>query len=187
MPGDDGLDRLRTLVERLSDRADIAACIYRYTRGVDRMDADLILSAFHSDAVYVYSVHGTMSPQEFVDQYRVNQVDRLTSQHWVSNLTVDVDNDVAHCESYFMGVLTNKASDAIDVHGGRYIDKLERRDGVWRIAIRKSVPEWHVVLDGSVASPNYGTEIAELLAKGAHGGRRDRTDMSYDRPLVAPN
>ena len=37
-------------VRSLRDRADILDCMNRYTRGADRLDRDLLLSAYHEDA-----------------------------------------------------------------------------------------------------------------------------------------
>ena len=38
-------------VQELLDREAIRDCIARYARGVDRFDRELILSAFHPDAI----------------------------------------------------------------------------------------------------------------------------------------
>ena len=59
--------------------------------------------------------------------------------------------------------------------GGRYLDRLERRDGTWRIALRRCTIEWSMSGDAS------------LLDSGAFAGfikgTWDRTDPSYARPL----
>jgi hypothetical protein len=183
MSVEEELAALRKQVREVSDRQEIADCILRYTRGVDRMDKELVKTAFHDDAIYMYG-GGELSAHEFVELHEKNQAPRFNSQHCVSNMTIDIDGDSAHCESYYMGVLRNKGADEVDFHGGRYLDRLERRDGVWRIALRKPVPEWHVVQDGTLPSPSYGKTMAELT-EGQYLGSRDRDDASYDRPLDA--
>ena len=59
--------------------------------------------------------------------------------------------------------------------GGRYLDRLERRYGVWRIALRRCTIEWALMGDGS------------LLDSGAFKGfikaTWDKNDPSYARPL----
>jgi hypothetical protein len=59
--------------------------------------------------------------------------------------------------------------------GGRYLDRLERRDGAWRIALRRCTIEWTLNGDGS------------LLHSGAFEGfvkaTWDKSDPSYTRPL----
>jgi hypothetical protein len=53
---------------------------------------------------------------------------------------------------------------------GRYLDKFECRDGVWKIAHRQVV-----------ADLNYRTEIIEAYPPSrVVAGRQDRADVSYD-------
>ena len=51
----------------------------------------------------------------------------------------------------------------------RYVDRMERRDGEWRIAKRVMVLDWHRV------EPVSGVNVSMA------GGRRDRSDPSYSR------
>ena len=55
-----------TEICELWDREAIRDCLHRYARGVDRFDRELILSAFHPDAL---DEHGKFvgTPDEFVD------------------------------------------------------------------------------------------------------------------------
>jgi hypothetical protein len=75
-------------------------------------------------------------------------------------------------------VLTRKGDGEVsDIAGGRYLDRLERRDGEWRIAARRVIVEWCCVVDGAGAL--FGPQ------SGFPAARWDRADISYDRPLVA--
>jgi hypothetical protein len=87
-------------IRQLSDRHEIWSCIVRYACGVDRLDEDLILSAFWSDA---HDAHGHIngSPQHFLDNWIPTQIGREVSQHFVSNHFVDLDRDGADSETYF--------------------------------------------------------------------------------------
>ncbi len=51
--GDGGMttDELTRSVRELQDRQSIYDCLLTYCRGVDRMDRELLLSSYHSDAV----------------------------------------------------------------------------------------------------------------------------------------
>lgn len=60
--------------------------------------------------------------------------------------------------------------------GGRYIDRLEKRDDEWRIAVRRLVLDYRYLADGSAFGDSDG------YPKGV----QDRTDISYERPLELP-
>ena len=65
------------------------------------------------------------------------------------------------------------------VAGGRYIDRLERRGGRWAIAARVCTAEWETQAQSFLRNPPLGPDV---LANGLVMAR-DRTDVSYDRPL----
>jgi hypothetical protein len=168
----DGLDpaALRRLRELL-DRQAIVDCVHRYARGVDRDDADLIRSAYHRDAAedhggFVGGVDGLIPFLARVHRPFAG------SQRYVTNVTVDLDGDEAHAESYWLCVLLRDEPATLMLSGGRYVDRLERRDGEWRIADRVVVIEWRGDLAGGAPDPPLGVTA-----------RRDGDDVSYRRPL----
>jgi hypothetical protein len=65
------------------------------------------------------------------------------------------------------------------VHFGRYIDRFERRNGKWAIAARACLIEWHGML-GELQMPPEATAAYDAVGPSV----RDRTDMSYRRPLM---
>lgn len=160
-------------VQELIDRQDIMDCLLRYTRGADRLDVDLIRSAFHEDGL---DCHGkvTGTREDFLAWWLPGQEDRDATQHYLMNHTCELDGDTAHAETYFLAVVKRKDRDDAAIFGGRYVDRLERRDGAWRIAVRVVEHEWNVVGDAS------GMAAA---MEGRHRGARDRSDPSYERPL----
>lgn len=144
---------------RLQDRLEIQDCLLRYTRGVDRCDWDLVRSAYHADA---HDDHGNYKGG--VDGFIQSLVRRHAtieqSMHVLGNVTIEFDSaDGALVESYFITYqrLSPAAGDArlaylrggtigTDVAVeteviGRYVDRLSRRDGAWRIAHRQVVFE----------------------------------------------
>jgi hypothetical protein len=165
------IEALRTLL----DRHAILDCITRYARGMDRVDEELARSAYHPDAI---DDHGTGvgnfvgNVDEFLEWAWGRQETHLASQHYLTNHSLDIDGDTAHAESYFLAMLRHGEPEQIRLGGGRYLDRLERRDGEWRIAARVVVGEWTTVVE-----PVPAAEAP------AHPGRRDRTDLSYARPL----
>ena len=61
---------------------------------------------------------------------------------------------------------------------GRYVDRLERRDGEWRIALRRSTVDVMLTGDASMLSAQVFKEMGYLK------GMRDKRDVSYQRPLT---
>ncbi|MGB8504650.1 MAG: nuclear transport factor 2 family protein, partial [Mycobacterium sp.] len=60
---------------------------------------------------------------------------------------------------------------------GRYLDRLERRNGEWRIAVHRSTVEVMFLADASVLQSSFFKDTGYLV------GTRDRRDLSYERPL----
>jgi len=161
-------------LETLVARAQILDCIHRYCRGVDRLDEELILSAYHPDAI---DWHGNFagSPPAFVEQLFERHAGKFhVSQHHITNhLVLDLHEDIAHTESYWFVVLGHD-SETLQLSGGRYVDRFERREGEWRIAHRVVLVEWR-------AEP-----AAKDTAWPSLDPTRDRSDPSYTRPLGLP-
>src|SRR6266545_4470820 len=87
-------------VQELIDRQRIWECLLRYTRGMDRLDRDLVLSAYHSDGM---EDHGAfIAPCEaFTDEaLGFHRTAELVTQHIMTNHWCEIDGDVAHAETY---------------------------------------------------------------------------------------
>lgn len=172
-----GLDTLQRDVRYLMDRTAILDCIVRHARGCDRHDIDLITAAYHPDAV---DEHGSIRNAGPAYGEWANRTHAATSQVHTHNITThscDIDGDVAHADSYAIVVLLGSDGKTAQFISGRYIDRLERRDGEWRIALRRSTVETMFVADARVLQSPFFKE------QGYHSGTRDRRDLSYERPL----
>lgn len=162
-----------TALQALLDREAVREVSLRYTRGIDRHDDELLQSTYHADAVDDHGVFiGT--PEAFVEYAnRTHTQNWVGHHHYVTNQTVDLDGDTAHCESYFMAVL-KRADGVCDMVGGRYVDRIERRDGRWAVAARICMVEWNIE-----ASPGSAPLDPDMFVTGTW----DRDDPSYRRPL----
>lgn len=160
-------------LQDLLDRQAIWDCLMRYTRGVDRLDAELIRSAFWPDA---RDSHGQMDGdvEQFIETWMPTQSRREACQHAVHNHHVELDGDEAHAETYFQVAIRNAGSAALELVGGRYLDHWTRRAREWRIQTRLVVLDWQCVTDAS--------RMDRRLAL-AHRGSRDAHDPSYERPV----
>lgn len=126
-------------VQQLLDEAAIRRVHLNYCRGVDRRDWDLVRSCYHPDAVdhhgpYSGGVDGFIS-------WAVKFVDTVVSTtHFVGNQIVDVDGNTAWHEAYCRAYHRMKATDSTPaadyVVNLRYLDRMEARDGEWKISDR---------------------------------------------------
>jgi hypothetical protein len=189
---DRSLDALHAMVEELHDRQAIKDCLMRYARGVDRFDRDLLLSAYHADAV---DDHGKFlgGPTEFWD-WAFGQHSRvhLSHQHYIVNHTCELDGDTAHTETYYVFVSMNREGPAMSMTGGRYIDRFEKRDGEWRIAYRICTRDWAAMderpdfddLSTFTSTRHLLSDDVRAFMNAGFAPRRDGDDVSYRRPLV---
>jgi len=170
-------DKLARL-EQLLERQDILDCLLRFSRGMDRFDRALFLSAFHSDAVIAAGpfVGDPVALYGWASQ--LHEQGQSATHHNLLNHSCDIDGDVAHAETYYLFVGRNR-DDSNWIAGGRYIDRLERRDGAWKIAFRTNAIEW----SGKVPTlPIPFTEVPDINLNGAPS--RSKEDPSYRRPLT---
>jgi len=176
---DEDFERLRRDVEMLKNRAEILDCVARHARGCDRHDADLLTSTYHGDGVDEHGATVNAGPG-YADW--ANGVHATTSANHLHNVTTqlcEIDGEVAHAESYVMVTLLSPDETSATVMCGRYLDRLERRDGEWRIALRRATVELAFTADARLLRSKY------FVAQGYEQGTRDDTDPSYQRPLVA--
>ena len=171
------LEQLRRRVQHLEDRAAILACIAAHARGCDRHDVALLTSTYHGDGI---DEHGraTIPGPEYAAW--ANGVHGATSQahmHHVTTHTCEIDGDEAHAESYVLVTLLSRDGKGATIMCGRYVDRLERRDGAWRIAVRRSTVELAFAADASLLQSEFFQ--GQRFVKGT----RDRSDLSYARPL----
>jgi hypothetical protein len=163
---------------QLLDRQDILDCLIRFSRGMDRFDRELFLSAFHSDAVVAAGpfVGGPVALYDWAS--KLHEQGQSATHHNLLNHTCDLDGDVAHTETYYLFVGRNR-DETNWIAGGRYIDRLEKREGCWKIALRTNAIEW----SGLVPTlPIPFADVADILVNGAPS--RGREDPSYYRPLT---
>jgi SnoaL-like domain len=175
-------DELRDQVKRLRDRAEIYDCMQRYARGTDRQYRALLPSAYHDGAVYDH-VGFVGVVDDFIDWALAYHSTQTRYQHYLLNHTVDIDGDEAPAETYYLFVGTDREPENhLTISGGRYVDRLEQRDGRWAIADRVCLLEF------INESESLLTDAAIAAVPGTRTPRHDADDIqdaSYDRPLAA--
>jgi SnoaL-like domain len=170
-------DALASKLTELLDRQAIEDALLRYCRGVDRLDKALMLSAYHPDAVDDHGVV-VLGAEAFCDwAIDYHRTMNLVTHHAITNLTIDVDGDIAHSECYYtyMGTVAGAHT---QFSFGRYVDRHEKRDGLWAIAARFCFIEAVQELAPALLPDDY-----RKLMSSNGPSTRGRDDASYHRPL----
>jgi hypothetical protein len=166
-------------IQQLSDRAEIHDCMQRYARGIDRQDRALLRSAYHDGAVDDH-VGFIGEVDDFIDWALAYHATQTRYQHYILNHTSEIDGDEAHAETYYLFFGTDREpANHITISGGRYVDRLERRDGRWAIVDRVTIVEFNAESQSQITD-----EVLALMV-GMPMARHDTTDPSYARPLSA--
>jgi hypothetical protein len=163
---------------QLLDKQEIGEALARFSRGIDRLDREICLSAFHEDAEMAAGPF-VGSAAECADwAFPMHEQGQILTHHALLNTMIDLDGDTAHVETYYLFVARNKDESLMQA-GGRYIDRFERRGGAWKIALRTNAIEWAGLLQ---SLPLPFADVPDLYGNGAPA--RDKSDPSYRRPLT---
>ena len=88
-----------TVAELLAKQA-ITDALYRYCRGLDRMDRDMVLSVWHNDSTADYGAHYHGSGPGFVDWVWPAHGNFERHSHQITNVLIElVDDDHAVSEA----------------------------------------------------------------------------------------
>jgi len=132
-------------LEYLMAREGIRDCLARYSQGVDRVDAQLLKSAYWPDAIedHAGSYNGPAYP--WIDATISKFAELRHGWKVIGNPLIRVHGEDAQVESYIFAVNrmpTYRAADRDVFTGARYLDHMQRRGDEWRILKRKAVVEW---------------------------------------------
>jgi len=152
--------------EQLSDLESIRDAARRYCRGVDRLDVELMKSAYWPEAT---DDHGVFvgNAWEFSESCMESHLGWRATSHCIFNHSIELDPSGfrARGEIYNVTYLFQKDADVLDTWHGRYLDLYEKREGEWRILERVCVHE------GSHSAP---IEPMAIPAHEFRGGSFDR-------------
>ncbi len=82
-------------LQALLDRQEIFDCLVRYCRGVDRLDAELLASAYHPDAIDDHGIY-VGRPHQFADYFLAfHEKNQTATQHVITNHSCELDGDTA--------------------------------------------------------------------------------------------
>jgi hypothetical protein len=158
-------------IDALLAEAEIKDVHLRFCRANDRRDEELMRGCFHPDAEI--ELHETLNVDAFLALGRAVLSRYTVTWHNTGNQLVEVDGDAAWAEHYTISshrIAADETGPERDfVASGRYIDRMERRNGEWRIARRTMLLDFTRIDVVPSSVPGFGTRR----------GARDRSDPSY--------
>src|ERR1700737_2328472 len=108
----------------------------RYSRGVDRQEADLVLSSYWPDG---WDDHGVFegAPEAFVGTFR-SIWPTIKMQHMLGQSYIEIKGKFANTETYFIAYHRVQGKDGTSdmFTSGRYVDRFEKRGNEWRLLHR---------------------------------------------------
>ena len=161
-------------LQALIDRQEILDVINQYAHGCDRGDEARMADIYHVES---RDNHGPYDGdgRAFAKQVCSSTETRQTMSHLMGQSQVHVDGDSAGAETYFNATIQRREEGVryVDMMGGRYIDKLERRDGKWRVLDRLCTCEWSFTLRVEHDSEWHHDGVF-------YQGTTDKSDRSYE-------
>lgn len=170
-------------IKALLDREQIRDCIARLARGEDRRDAELIKRCYWQDANLDFGIF-TGSFAEYLAWVVPGSPAVLLTLHTLGQSLIELRAATAavetHVTSYHRIDMGEQHRDI--VIGGRYLDRLEKREGEWRIAQRTMLYDW--VSDyGQSADFSKGVLGAPFKTKHSVGATRGDLSETFFKLL----
>src|SRR5262245_34695637 len=121
-------------LREISDRLEIAELLARYARALDTKDWTLWRTVFTDDAHIDYrSAGGIAGDRETVANWLAETIGMFPmTQHYVTNLEVELDGDMARVRAMFYNPLRFPGADDLTFCGGWYHHQLVRTADGWR-------------------------------------------------------
>ena len=158
-------------VQQLLDQQAIRDVLSRYCRGLDRMDKEMAYAVWHPDGTAFYDGIFEGTGRGFVDWVWQAHAAMERHSHQITNVLIELEGDRATSESYVTVALWTRPDAEgrqLELVGrGRYLDRWQRRAGVWAIEHRIHL------LDLSSSVP---LDRADVSA----GSTRDEQDLSFE-------
>ena len=164
---------VESTLEELVAKQAITEVLYRYCRGLDRMDRALCDTVWHPGGTADYGAIYAGTGEGFLDWVWPTHAALRRHSHQITNILVEVDGDTAISEAYVTVALRSdpEPGRVVDIQSrGRYVDRWSRRDGVWAIDHRVFVDDLTNLHDVP-ASP--------MTDETGSPSRRDTDDPSY--------
>lgn len=132
------------LLQEMLDEFALRKLVHGYCRAVDRGDIATLRGLYHQHAEDDHGAFSSGSVEDFLRTLVDARPYLRSMQHHITTTNFAISGDRAEGEIYSIATHTFVAGDGETelVIGGRYLDKYEKRDGVWRFIARQIVTDW---------------------------------------------
>jgi hypothetical protein len=137
-------------LQEMRDHHEIRKVLTLYCHACDRGDAELMASVYTGEDSF--DDHGLVQAPgpEYATKMTANIRERTDAVwHVLGQSMITVDGDTAGAETFFLGYMRLKPNDGVaklNQLAGRFIDRLVRIDGQWKIKHRTCVRDTSITL-----------------------------------------
>jgi len=160
-------------LQEMLDHYEITKTLNEYCHSCDRCDEVQMAGVYLEDSWDDHGVVKAAGP-EFARLMIASVLSDTNSlSHMLGQSLINIDGDEAGTETYFLAVSHDTREDGVEMCnqlGGRYVDKLRRENGRWRIKHRVVVRDW------SISMPVEHDWVADV---GLKEGQRSNADPSF--------
>lgn len=171
--------QLQQQLEDLLDKQAIQELIHTYCNAADRHDHARMRTLYHADAIDDHGGFFQGLAMDFIDRLPEIQAPMMILHHNVTTVNIRLDAPAAvrkaEGEVYVLAFHQVKTETGLFdlLIGGRYFDKYEKRDGVWKFSHRAVVADWVNIQDPSVV------DLQHPVIAGSRLGQPGSDDPSY--------
>ena len=159
-------------VQALLDKQAIYELIQAYCNAADRKDVAKMRTLYHEDAIDDHGGFFQGPAMDFIDQLPAIQEPMEILHHNTTTVNIRLEDKPGGAvygegEVYVLAFHKVKTeAGALDLLvGGRYLDKYEKRNGVWKFAHRAVLADWVNVHDPSIVDLQHPIIEGSLLGK----------------------
>lgn len=167
-------------IQNLLDKQAIMELLNHYCQASDRHDHNTLRSLYHPDAIDDHGAFFKGLASEFIDQLPAIQAPMKILHHNLTTVNIALDNSAEECvyaegEVYVLAYHQVETEDGLMdlLIGGRYFDKYEKRDGLWKFSYKAVVADW-----ATIDSPSR-VKLDHPMLAGSHFGKPGPEDPSY--------
>jgi hypothetical protein len=163
------------VMQELVDEYQLRKLVHAYCRAADRGDIEQLRNLYHDYAVDAHGGFSSGTADEFLQQMIAARPYVRSMQHHITTVNFAIAGHVAEGEIYTIAVhtLAGRDRDIDVVVGGRYLDKYEKRDSIWKFKERTIVTDWAKVDDPSTM------DLSHPITKDTLKGTLDASDPSF--------